>query len=121
MCVASELRISLGVQGATGSIITVIGLTTEKPCRLIGKLRLVLKSDYGKRLRIRGNPGETTIDRLLAAGATASVAWSWLNWCGDRAYTVVAIAAGLRASSEEITPPRCDAPLRPSTLRLLHG
>ena len=62
---------------------------------------------------------------VLAPGERASVELRWLNWCGQPRETQLvrpvldvrfSQATELRVRTGPMGPPRCDAPLAPSTL-----
>ena len=140
-CRASELRASLFLQGATGSLVGGVDFRNAGPssCALVGHPTVAFVGAAAAQERWQVQllaaspaPPDVLADppgslRALAPGKSASVALFWSNWCGPGAAPTGspgtppdALSFGLGSGTMVVVPltraPRCDAPQDPSTL-----
>ena len=122
-CRASQLSTSIGLQGATGSLLggASIENTSGSACSLPGGRPTVAITASGETLRVREQvpphafPGSRA--HVLTPGAKALVWMQWLNWCGkpSSASTFdLRFRGGLELSASEHGEPRCDSSQSPS-------
>jgi hypothetical protein len=123
------------LNGATGAIVSgaAVRSRSDSPCQLHITLHFAVRHPDGSLARqIQGNPARAAVDARLAPGRFVSRGWSWRNWCGwerehhtsrpprieRRPYRFrFTASAGGRSASVGVSPPRCDSPRAPSTLR----
>ncbi len=125
-CATDDLTPTLTAEGATGSLVVNVFVTSRVDCRLSGMVTVGV-ADTGVATEVPGavsaqtatGPVVTTAQvDLPYRGAVVSVVWS--NWCGSR--EGLAIRATVLGQIAALTPdalPRCDDAGSPSTLRLL--
>jgi uncharacterized protein DUF4232 len=121
-CSAGDLRLQVGLQGATGSLLGAARFTNtgNRTCTLAGSPRLEIERG-GRPLPIRvasAKPAYPPVE--LRPGRGAHVYLSWRNWCGgtvDR-LTIHVVLSGGGSLSAPLAPdtPRCDDTSSPSTL-----
>jgi hypothetical protein len=131
-CSASDLRVSGGVQGATGSIVGPFYVTNVagSSCRLPRRPDIRISTRDGGVLPVRQRPAglvNAAPVRVLAPGRRAHTYLYWSNWCGPWPARRAGLTRPLRfrltlTSGSALTlsvrtpPPRCDVPGRPSRL-----
>jgi hypothetical protein len=123
-CSASELRMSVGLQGATGSLAGAARFTNagRRTCTLEGRPRVELVRADGRALGVRvlaAGPAYPPVE--LRPGTAAYVHLSWSNWCGGavgrpRLRVRLPHGGGALAAPLEPASPRCDDAHRASTL-----
>jgi hypothetical protein len=132
-CRASELRVTAGLQGATGSLAGGVRVRNAggRACTVEGRPRVAILS-AGRPLplrRIAARPdwqgqlvpaGYPQV--VLEPGDVADVRVSWSNWCGAKPRPPLSISvvlphgAGRLGAALEAGTPRCDQRSAPSTL-----
>ncbi|HLY87133.1 MAG TPA: DUF4232 domain-containing protein [Gaiellaceae bacterium] len=91
-CTASQLRASLGLQGATGNLAGGISIVNDssRPCALVGRPQLSFAGATSKWRQARWadpspfdplTPAPGSL-RALAPGKWATVSLFWSSWCG---------------------------------------
>jgi Protein of unknown function (DUF4232) len=131
-CSASGLRVSGGVQGASGSIAGPFYVTNvaRTSCRLPSRPHMRIVAREGGVLPVRQVPSRLANAapvRVLAPGRRAHTYLHWSNWCGPwpagrgRLTRALRFRLTLRGGdaltlSVRTPPPRCDVPGSPSTL-----
>jgi hypothetical protein len=121
-CTASELSLSVGLQGQTGALGGSAGFTNvgNRTCTLEGMPRIAITRTDGSRLDVHAFASPPAYPTLaLKPGDAAYVHLIWQNWCGGAVGPLtlrveLPHGGGLRAPLED-TPP-CVAPHHDSTI-----
>lgn len=139
VCVAAELRATVGLQGATGSQLGGVSVTnaSRHTCALPATPQVSLIW-HGRRLAVRQvafpagwlraeYPHGSTRVRVLKPRQTAFVVLQWWTWCGPRPWgrgyfkgfvklRLPGQQSSVMARLREVAAPYCNSP--PSTLRV---
>jgi hypothetical protein len=121
-CSAGELKMRVGLQGATGALAGTADFTNagSRTCTLAGSPRLQIERD-GRPLPVHAAAAKPAYPPVeLRPGSKASVYLSWRNWCAgavDRLELRVELPRGGRLTAPlPADTPRCDDPSSPSML-----
>ena len=140
-CQAHDLRASLFLQGATGSLVGGVTFLNAGPaaCSLVGRPSFSFSGAAAaaehwqvEKLASSPTPDDVLADppgslRALQPGKSAGVQVFWSNWCGPGSVPtgasgakptamVLGLASGAEISVPVTDAPRCDSPQDPSTV-----
>jgi hypothetical protein len=114
-CPRSGYRVSVGAQGATGSLVGMAGVIARRrsACHLQAGLTFAVQQKAGGSWKtiqpMAGNPAHTQLVGLLKRGAPIGHDWAWSNYCGPHGqFRFVASADGQNATIA-VTPPVCNS------------
>ena len=114
-CPSSGYRVSVGDQGATGSLVGMVGVIARRTsaCHLRADLTLAVQQKADGRWQtiqpMTGNPAHTRLVGLLKRDAPIGHNWAWWNYCGPHGQFRLLASADGHNATVTVTPPVCNS------------
>lgn len=114
-CSSSDYRVSIGSQGATGSLVGMAAIIARRssPCHLRARLTFAVQARVSGRWKtiqpMAGNPARAQVVGLLKRAAPMGHDWAWWNYCGPRGQFRFLASSDANNAAVPVTPPVCNS------------